>query len=102
MLAIIPQTTSQAAKIPIDYVAGRFRVRVATRNSWPQRLNSLRKKRGGCDPDPAGAGEGSAFGANVKEKADPSGKRRLRDDNLSVFPRAVQPLKYGFCGRVTN
>jgi hypothetical protein len=27
----------------------------------------------------------------VKEKADPSGKKRLRDDNLSVFPQGVTP-----------
>jgi hypothetical protein len=28
------------------------------------------------------------------EKADPSGKRRLRDDNFSVFPQAVKPLEF--------
>jgi hypothetical protein len=36
-------------------------------------------------------GEESAFRENVKEKADPSGKRRLRDGNLSVFPQIVHP-----------
>jgi len=56
-----------------------------------QRLNSLRKKWSGCHAEPAEAGEGSAFRAKAKEKADPSGKRRLRDDNLRVFPQAVKP-----------
>jgi len=38
------------------------------------------------------------FCLQVKEKADPSGKRRLRDDKLTVFPQAVQPLKNRLCG----
>jgi hypothetical protein len=56
-----------------------------------RRLSSLRKKLIGCDVDPVGPGERSSFRADVKEKADPSGKRRLRDDNLSVFSQAVMP-----------
>src|SRR5271154_3681398 len=71
------------------------RAPVTTTTTELQRLNSSRKKWGGCHPDPAGAGEASAFRANVKEEADPSGKRRLRDDNLSVFPQTVKPLGFG-------
>jgi hypothetical protein len=66
---------------------------VRTANAELQELNSLRKKRSGSDPDPAEAGEESASRASVKEKADPSGKSRLRDHNLSVFAQTVKPLR---------
>jgi hypothetical protein len=60
----------------------------------PERSPALFLSRRGL----AGAGrrEGSAFRANVKGKADPSGKRRLRDDDLSILSLAFQPLKYRF------
>jgi len=47
------------------------------------------EKWSGCHPERS---EGSAFHANAKEKADPSGKRRLRDDNLSFFLQAERPI----------
>jgi hypothetical protein len=49
-----------------------------------------------CRPERS---EGSAFRANSKEKADSSGKIRPRNDNLSVFPQTVQPLKHTFAVR---
>jgi hypothetical protein len=38
-----------------------------------------------------GSSEECGFRATAKEKADPSGKRRLRDDNLNVLPQTVNP-----------
>jgi hypothetical protein len=81
---------------PDECVSASFQQCGEEQNKKPRkigRLHSLRKKWSGCQPERS---DGSAFRANVKEKADPSGKRRLRDDNLSVFPQAVQPLKYRF------
>jgi len=38
---------------------------------------------------PACRRQGSGFHAKAEKKADPSGKKRLRDDNLDVFPQIV-------------
>jgi hypothetical protein len=48
----------------------------------------LRKDWSECHPERS---EGSDFRATVEEKADPSGKRRLRDEYLSVFPENCKP-----------
>ena len=63
-----------------------------------QRLNSLRKKWSGRHPEGSEAclpQAGFCFWRKGQEKADPSGKRRLRDDNLSVFPQTVKLLALG-------
>lgn len=44
---------------------------------------------------PSYRSQGSAFRASVKEKADPFGKRRLLDDNLSLFLQTVKSLGFG-------
>ena len=50
--------------------------------SW---LKSLRQKCRGRHPEPATAGEGSAFRARAEEKTGSSGKLRLRNDNRNIF-----------------
>ena len=63
-----------------------------------QRLNILRKKWSGRHPEGSEAclpQAGFCFWRKGQEKADPSGKRRLRDDNLSVFPQTVKLLALG-------
>jgi hypothetical protein len=43
----------------------------------------------GVIPNPRERGEGSAFAADAKEKADSSGKIRPRNDQLHIFSQAV-------------
>lgn len=58
---------------------------------FTSRLNILRKTCRRCHPEPAVAGEGSAFRAHAKEKAESSGKLRPRNDSVSLLPQTVRP-----------